>query len=97
MPDTGSCPHDQRATPTKGPIMLDLLTWSPAAVFLGIIVILTTPFLGLIALLGLAVAALAALTRAAIVFADRLRHERSDMDPQEATQFVIREAKGGAR
>jgi len=77
--------------------MLDLLTWSPVAVFLGIIVILTTPFLGLIALLGLAVAALAVLTRAAIVFAHRIGHERGDIDPQEATRFGIREAKGGAR
>jgi hypothetical protein len=45
--------------------MLDELTWAPAGVFLAVVVVLTTPFLGLIVALGLLVAALAGVAGAA--------------------------------
>jgi hypothetical protein len=98
----------------KGEIMLRYLNiWTPAALFLGLVVALTTPFLGLIVLLGAAFAGLAALG-GAIVAAPylighairRRRRQHSGAVRQEAAlsagqrnkaQLVLRDARGAAR
>jgi hypothetical protein len=72
--------------------MLDELTWAPAGVFLATVVVLTTPFLGLIAVLVLLLATLAALTGVAITplylfgrFIHRHWHARSHSDEGSRT------------
>lgn len=79
--------------------MLDTLTWTPAALFLTVVVILTTPFLGVIALVALLLSALAVLTGAVIAAADGLGRsiqrrwrERSVLAP-----MVIRDTVGRTR
>jgi len=73
--------------------MLDLLTWTPAAAFLGIVGIVTVPFLGvlvvLVAVLGVLVAVLAAI----VIGSSRFAHNaagrwRRDVHAVEPT--VIR-------
>ena len=47
--------------------MLDLLTWTPAGLFLGIVGIVTVPFLGVLVVLTVALRALVALAGAIAV------------------------------
>ena len=51
--------------------MLDLLTWTPVALFLGIIVLLTTPFLAVVALVFAVAWALAAFAKGAVAISQR--------------------------
>lgn len=86
--------------------MLDTLTWTPAALFLTVVVILTTPFLGFIALLALVLSVLAGLVGAVIAaayelgrFVHRRWHERGVVSlplPQHAS-LVTRDAAGRTR
>jgi uncharacterized protein (DUF58 family) len=87
--------------------------WTPAAVVVGIVVILTTPFLGLIALLVILLTALTALAAAAIAApfllgrsVHRLWRAHRDVIEQGAVlspaqrhnpQLVISDAEGGTR
>jgi hypothetical protein len=80
--------------------MLDTLTWTPAAVFLAVVVILTTPFLGFIALLALLLSALAVLAGAVIAAADELGRSiqrRHGLPLRHRAPMVIRDAVGRAR
>jgi hypothetical protein len=81
--------------------MLDTLTWTPAAVFLAVVVTLTTPFLGFIALLALLLAALAALAGAVIAAAFELGRSilrrLHGLPPPHRAPMVIRDAVGRAR
>ena len=47
--------------------MLDLLTWTPAGLFLGIVGIVTIPFLGVLVVLAVALGALVAVAGAIVV------------------------------
>jgi hypothetical protein len=54
--------------------MLDLLTWTPAGLFLGIVGIVTVPFLGALVTLTLVLGALVALAGALVLGSYRLAH-----------------------
>jgi hypothetical protein len=66
--------------------MLDLLTWTPAGLFLGIVGVLTVPFLGFLAIFALALGALAAIAGAIAMGSYRLAHtiDRRWRKPAEA-------------
>ena len=74
--------------------MLDTLTWTPAALFLTVVVILTTPFLGVIALLAVLLVALAALAGAVIAAAHELGRSihRRWLERSVVAPMVIRDA-----
>ena len=54
--------------------MLDLLTWTPAGLFLGIVGIVTVPFLGVLVVLTAALALLLALAGAIVIGSYWLAH-----------------------
>ena len=54
--------------------MLDLLTWTPAGFFLGIVGIVTVPFLGVLVVLTVVLGALVALAGAIVVGSYWLAH-----------------------
>jgi hypothetical protein len=54
--------------------MLDLLTWTPAGLFLGIVGIVTVPFLGVLVVLAVALGAFVAVAGAIVVSSYWLAH-----------------------
>jgi multidrug efflux pump subunit AcrB len=68
--------------------MLDLLTWTPVALFFGIVGIVTVPFLGVLVVLAVALGALVALAGAVVMGSYELAHavERRWRKPAERVQ-----------
>jgi 5-bromo-4-chloroindolyl phosphate hydrolysis protein len=66
--------------------MLDLLTWTPAGLFFGIVGIVTVPFLGVLVVLSAALAVLVALVAAIVMGSYWLAHSlaRRSRKPAEA-------------
>jgi len=64
-------PHDPSR---KGQNMLDLLTWTPAGLFFGIVGIVTVPFLGVLVVLAAALTVLMALAGAIVIGSYWLPH-----------------------
>jgi hypothetical protein len=79
--------------------MVDLLTWTPAGLFLGVVGIVTVPFLGVLVVLTLVLGAFVALGGAIVVGSYELAHTigRRWRTPSEAAVRVPAQASRASR
>jgi hypothetical protein len=79
--------------------MVDLLTWTPAGLFLGIVCIVTVPFLGVLVVLTLVLGAFVVLGGAIVMSSYELAHAigRRWRTPSEAAVRVPTQASRAGR